>query len=626
MGLNPNDQAMRNYTEQYEYDEVGNIQKMIHKADKGDWTRHYQYDDNNNRLLSTSLPGDPDKGSFTGKYEYNKHGNMIKMPHLNVMEWDFKDQLHMVDRMGGGKAYYVYDARGQRVRKVLENQKDVLQEERIYIGGFEIYRKYNSNGIKLERETLHIMDDQQRIALVETKTLDAEHTNDLNVPVIRYQLGNHLGSASLELDQEGSVISYEEYYPYGSTSYQAGRSVAEVSLKRYRYTGKERDEETGLYYHGARYYVPWLGRWTSCDPAGMTDGANPHVYARNNPVRLVDPNGAEDEPWYEQTGAFLARNVVVPLVELVVGGSSASAPTSKAEAAQAPKSESYGAQAVKIAATMSIGRLVTSAAGPVARAFGGTAPGLGSRALAMGTTAAGAGVAVQGASDVANRLVSPPQQYLGGAALGFGLGFVGTVGAAAIARGLSAVRPSVSPPRNLAPPPAPDPAAPAAPVPESATPVPESAGPPPKPQLPPPSPSQGGATGKFIPFRAKAFKIPTTLETTVSKLHQLLDKIAMSRKTAAIGVVETPEGPKLVIASSDPQVPKAIREFATQEGIDIASGPGHAETTIYDYAKTHKFKLQAIAPSRDFCWQCWIRGLESGAELHGVVTPRQMKP
>ena len=56
-------------------------------------------------------------------------------------------------------------------------------------------------------------------------------------------------------------------YPYGSTSYQAGRSVAEVSLKRYRYTGKERDEETGLNYHGARYYAPWLGRWTSCDPS-----------------------------------------------------------------------------------------------------------------------------------------------------------------------------------------------------------------------------------------------------------------------------------------------------------------------------------------------------------------------
>ena len=63
--------------------------------------------------------------------------------------------------------------------------------------------------------------------------------------LIRYQFGNHLGSASLELDDQAQIISYEEYYPYGSTSYQAVRSQTEAP-KRYRYTGKERDEETGL--------------------------------------------------------------------------------------------------------------------------------------------------------------------------------------------------------------------------------------------------------------------------------------------------------------------------------------------------------------------------------------------
>ena len=80
--------------------------------------------------------------------------------------------------------------------------------------------------------------------------------------LIRYQFGNHLGSASLELDDQAQIISYEEYYPYGSTSYQAVRSQTEVSLKRYRYTGKERDEESGFNYQRARYYAPWLGRWT----------------------------------------------------------------------------------------------------------------------------------------------------------------------------------------------------------------------------------------------------------------------------------------------------------------------------------------------------------------------------
>lgn len=52
-------------------------------------------------------------------------------------------------------------------------------------------------------------------------------------------------------------------------------------------------EESGLYYHGARYYAPWLSRWTAADPAGMVDGPNLYQYVRGNPVRLVDPDGRE---------------------------------------------------------------------------------------------------------------------------------------------------------------------------------------------------------------------------------------------------------------------------------------------------------------------------------------------
>src|SRR5688572_25127422 len=135
------------------------------------------------------------------------------------------------------------------------------------------------------------MDDKQRIALVETKTCENGAVIAAPVPLTRYQFGNHLGSASLELDDTGLVISYEEYYPYGSTSYQAGRNAAEVSLKRYRYTGKERDEETGFTYHGARYYAPWLGRWVSCDPAGLIDGVSLYKYARSNPIAFIDSSG-----------------------------------------------------------------------------------------------------------------------------------------------------------------------------------------------------------------------------------------------------------------------------------------------------------------------------------------------
>jgi RHS repeat-associated protein len=178
---------------------------------------------------------------------------------------------------------------------VTERQNGARKDERIYLGGFEIYREYDGAGasVSLERETLQVIDDKQRIAMVETKTVENGAPINDPIPLQRYQLSNHLGSASLELDQNGALISYEEYHPYGTTAYQAMNSAAEVSLKRYRYTGKERDEETGLYYHGARYYICWLGRWTSTDPAMMVDGPNLYNYVRGNPVRWTDPTGSQ---------------------------------------------------------------------------------------------------------------------------------------------------------------------------------------------------------------------------------------------------------------------------------------------------------------------------------------------
>jgi len=55
----------------------------------------------------------------------------------------------------------------------------------------------------------------------------------------------------------------------------------------------ERDEETGLEYHKARYYISWLGRWMNCDPIGIGDGVNVYAYCRNNPVGNVDGSGTQ---------------------------------------------------------------------------------------------------------------------------------------------------------------------------------------------------------------------------------------------------------------------------------------------------------------------------------------------
>lgn len=289
-------QAMRRYKENYRYDLVGNILALIHHAVDGSWRRHYDYPEFSNRLDRTRV------GKIEERYAYDANGNMIRMPHLPLMSWDFKNELHVtreqvVNRGVGQRTFYVYDSSGQRVRKVTERPDGSKAHERIYLGGFELYREYDRHKVVLERETLHVMDDKRRIVVVETKTIDHKaRPEHLPHVLIRYQFTNHLESSCLELDEEAAIISYEEYYPYGSTSYESVRRVVEISPKRYRFTGKERDEENGLYYHGARYYIPWLGRWTAPDPKGLKGSANLFAYCSDNPIVLRDPNGTDDVP------------------------------------------------------------------------------------------------------------------------------------------------------------------------------------------------------------------------------------------------------------------------------------------------------------------------------------------
>jgi len=306
--------ALGTYAESYVYDLVGNILSLQHRGTDpahAGWTRTYEYDEasrlepakTSNRLTRTSLGGLDEVYSANGD-GYDAHGNTLRMPHLSAMRWDDRDQMRSSARQVSNAGtpettWYVYDVAGQRIRKVTDRQAAAGQtpmrmKERIYLGAVEIYREFEADGstAELERQSLHIMDDKRRVALVETTVVGAPPGADPRQ--IRYQLGNHLGSVSLEVDDRARIVSYEEYTPYGATSYQAVKSQIEAA-KRHRYTGKERDEESGLYYHGARYYAPWLGRWTSADPAGVDDGPNGYRYVGNNPVLLVDPNGSDGQ-------------------------------------------------------------------------------------------------------------------------------------------------------------------------------------------------------------------------------------------------------------------------------------------------------------------------------------------
>ena len=229
-------------------------------------------------------------------------------PHRWPMVWNDADQLQEVDLGGGGRAYYVYDGAGQRVRKLILRQNGTEVVEHIYLGGRELYRRHmTSNGaanavaspsfggmdLGEAIETVHVMDDERRVALVETKTTQARLEVRAPAARARYQLEDHLGTSTVELTDAEEVISYEEFYPYGAVAYSARSTTAglDLSPRRYRYTTKERDEETGLDYFGARYYLPWLGRWLSADPAGFVDGPNLYQYVRGLPIGLWDPTG-----------------------------------------------------------------------------------------------------------------------------------------------------------------------------------------------------------------------------------------------------------------------------------------------------------------------------------------------
>lgn len=348
--LQPGDgNALGRYAELYSYDAAGNILQMQHRGrdpSHAGWTRHYDYDEpsliedgkRNNRLSSTRIGN---KAAPTPEaYVHDVHGNMVFMPHLGGgraetnMHWDYKDQLWQTDLGGGGRAFYLYDASGQRVRKVWEKAPG-LTEERIYLAGLEVFRRYvgpvAANAIAFERETLHVMDDKQRIALVETRTLDEAGDDQAPRQLTRYQFGNHLGSACLELDDRARIISYEEYAPYGSSTYQAVRSQTQTP-KRYRYSGMERDEETGFSYHKARHYAPWIGRWTSADPSGVSHGFNAFEFVGGDPIGKVDLNGQWDISWKHVAIGALTAVAVVAVVAVTAG---AAAPVIAAGLAEA---------------------------------------------------------------------------------------------------------------------------------------------------------------------------------------------------------------------------------------------------------------------------------------------------
>ncbi|RFS26712.1 hypothetical protein DVR12_02685 [Chitinophaga silvatica] len=287
--------AIEQYKELYTYDDSGNMIKKQHIATSASWTQDTAVMDNSNRLADVTYDasGNPLFLQINDQAQlvFNCCDNLLNVPLITRPDED------------NDADYYLYGADEQRTRKVSERYataSSVRYDDNIYINNYV----YNEKGTQLndgtrtstdKRQTVRIMDDKDCILVYHYWTQGGPLSGDNSQ--YRYQLGNNLGSVAGELDQQGQVISYEEYYPYGGTAIIAGSNQVDVSLKIYRYSGKECDNTTGLYYYGQRYYVSWLGRWLNTDPAGTVDGLNLYAFVKGNPVTHVDEDGLMLKAW-----------------------------------------------------------------------------------------------------------------------------------------------------------------------------------------------------------------------------------------------------------------------------------------------------------------------------------------
>ncbi|MBX8610327.1 RHS repeat protein [Pseudomonas capsici] len=279
---------LANYTQTYHYDAGGNLQQLTHVGSQNH-SRTLVIARQSNRSLLVENDQPPTEEDIAAAFDAN--GNLLQLQAGQTLNWDLRNQLQEVRpivRESGidDSERYVYDASGQRLRKVRTTQAKAVTHmaEVRYLPGLEV-RTDTATG-----EMLHVITAQAGRSSVRVLRWQEGKPDDLDNDQYRYSLTDHLGSSTLELDAQAQIISQESYYPFGGTSWWAGRNAIEASYKTVRYSGKERDA-TGLYYYGMRYYAPWLQRWINPDPAGEEDGLNLFCFVRNNPCSGFDNDG-----------------------------------------------------------------------------------------------------------------------------------------------------------------------------------------------------------------------------------------------------------------------------------------------------------------------------------------------
>ena len=283
----PNAQNVNQYTRQYTYDKLGNVIQM-QQIGANAFTRKYIYNPGGNSLQKITTGND----ALVEDYTYDNAGNQLTAGNTRNYSWSASGKLVAYYNQASGAdptiyAQYDYDSSGRRISKFVRTGTSInpIYERVIYIDGIFEYH-VRDNGGTIEKNYIHIMDSSSCIATVRVGS--ALFPGDIPDDVT-YHLNNQIGSCTVRLDISGTFIDIEEYYPFGDSSLRT------FTLKRYRYIGKEKDLESGLYYYGARYYAAWTCRFISVDPLASTYAQlTPYNYADNNPINDFDIDGMQD--------------------------------------------------------------------------------------------------------------------------------------------------------------------------------------------------------------------------------------------------------------------------------------------------------------------------------------------
>jgi RHS repeat-associated protein len=272
----------RAYTETYAYDAVGSMLRLAHQNKVGGFVRGFVIDPDSNRLRRMQV------GAIPYDYVFEANGNMRSETTSRHFAWNHADLLTtFATQVDGAEpsvhAHYLYDATGQRLKKIIRRQGGGVEVIHYLHGAFEHQRWGGSSSSPGENTLIHVVDDRQRIAIVR---LGPAHPADRG-NAVQFHLADHLGSSSVVVDNSGSVTNREEFTPYGETSFGS------FTRKRYRFTGNERDEESGMGHHGVRYFLTAQCRWASCDPAGPAQSPNLYCYCLDAPTQFTDPGGRQ---------------------------------------------------------------------------------------------------------------------------------------------------------------------------------------------------------------------------------------------------------------------------------------------------------------------------------------------